>query len=64
MADLARACSPASRRTLGVLRFFVAAFCLLLSALYISFGVLYDIEATRYIGAVRTYHNVSVSKIR
>ena len=40
------------RVVLGALRFFVALFGSLASGVYILFGVLYDEEATRYLGAV------------
>ena len=53
LADLAGACSPATRVGLGALRFFVAAMASLISALYIVAGVLYDSEETRFFGAVR-----------
>ena len=52
MVDLAAACSAGMRVALGALRFFVASFGSLVSALYITFGVLYDEEATRWMGAV------------
>ena len=52
LADLAGACSPATRVGLGTLRFCVAAMASLISAMYIMFGVLYDTEETRYIGAM------------
>ena len=53
LGDLAGACSPATRVGLGALRFFVAAMASLISALYIVFGVLYDSEKGRWLGAVR-----------
>ena len=53
LADLAGACSQATRVALGALRFFVAMVASLISAIYIMFGVMYDSEDTRWIGAVR-----------
>ena len=52
LADLAGACSPATRVGLGALRLFVAAMASLISALYIMWGVLYDTEETRWLGAM------------
>ena len=53
LADLAGACSPSARRSLGVLRFFVASTASLISGMYIVFGILYDSESQRWLGAVR-----------
>jgi len=54
--DLASACTPATRVVLGMLRFFVAMFASFISAAYIVFGVAYDSEDMRWMGAVRWGH--------
>jgi hypothetical protein len=53
LADLAGACSPVTRVTLGVLRFSAATMASMISALYILFGVLYDQPESKWLGAVR-----------
>ena len=53
LADLAAACSPATRVALGVLRFCIAAMASAISGLYVVFGVVNDTGELRWLGAVR-----------
>lgn len=57
MADLAAACSPATRVALGVLRFFTTVMAGVISGMYLLFGVAYDtVPESRMLGAVRCDH--------
>ena len=52
-AALVAACSPGTRMALGVLRFFVASYALVLSEWYIIFAFLYHDPSLSFLGAVR-----------
>ena len=52
LADLTAACSPLTRLALGVLRFFACVLASVISGLYVGFGVMYDSEQLRWLGAV------------
>ena len=52
LANLSRACSPATRLVLGLLRFGTAVTSSIISVGYLVFGLLYDTEESKWVGAV------------